>query len=137
MRLQRVSGPEAIGFTTVGYWYWSKPCNKGTLTVQVCKMNDWRHELAVWGHELIEVFYCWLFRITTEQADKFDAYYEECYERGIKQPDEEAGDDPDCPYYIGHRLGVAWEYFCIFITFASWTKYYAECNRIMGVQSSS
>lgn len=132
MKLERVTGfPK--GFTTVGYWYFSKPGNKGKLTIQVHKMKDWRHELAVWGHEAIEAFYCWLFRITTEEADKFDQQYEEWYKDGTKPLTDEPGCDPACPYHRGHMLGIVWEECVIFATLADWKKYEAECNEIMGI----
>ncbi len=96
-------------------------------------MKDWRHELAVWGHEIIEVVYCWLFGVTTEEADKFDSFYEEEYAAGRISPDKEPGHDPRCPYHVGHMLGVIWEHVCIRLTFASMLKYEKECNEIMGI----
>lgn len=121
------------GFTTVGYWKFSEPENKGTLTIQVMHLSDWRFAAAVWGHEIVEAIYCWLFHITTEEADKFDIMYEDGYKTGKYTLDMEPGHDPSCPYHVGHMLGVVWEHFCIRLTFASWEKYEAECNRLMGI----
>ena len=120
-------------FTTVGYWWFDQPNNKGTLNVEVVKMCDWRFELSVWGHELIEILYCWLFSVTTEEADEFDAYYEQCYIDDSISKEKEPGHDPKCPYHWGHMAGVCWEYICVYGTFASWKKYEAECNRIMDI----
>lgn len=120
-------------FTTLGYWWFENPDNKGALHVEVVKMSDWRFEFSVWGHEVIEVLYCRLFHITTEQADKFDQYYEDCYAAGTISKDKEPGHDPKCPYHWGHMAGVCWEYICILITLASWEKYLNECDRLMGI----
>jgi len=120
-------------FTTIGYWSWSEPQNSGTLHIEVVKMSDWRFEFAVWGHEIIEVAYCWLIGTTTEQADDFDAMYEKGYNDGTIPKTKEPGHDRKCPYHWGHMAGVAWEHICIFITFASWSKYLAECDKIMEI----
>lgn len=121
-------------FTTVGYWAWSQPGNKGTLTIEVAKLPDLRFELAVWGHEIIEALYCKLFGVTTEAADAFDELYERMYATGEKSPLEEAGDDRACPYHWGHMAGVVWEYVCIYGTLASWPKYAAACNAAMDIK---
>ncbi len=121
------------GYLTVGYWFWDKPNNQGTLTVQVTRLCDWRFEAAVWGHELIEVFYCWLRHITTEVCDAFDESYERAYEAGTVSKSVEPGCDPKCPYHWGHMAGIVWEHICIYGTFASWTAYEKECNRVMKI----
>lgn len=120
-------------FLTVGYWKFDQPKNKGTLYIQVIKLRDWRFEAAVWGHEIIEAFYCWLLGITTEQADEFDAMYERGYNDGSISKDKEAGHDRRCPYHWGHMMGVVWEHIWIPLTLASWSKYNDECNRVMGI----
>lgn len=132
IKFYRTDGP-AFGYTTVGYWRWDQPNNKGCLHVYVTKMCDWRFELAVWGHEIVEILYCWLFGVTTEKADEFDNYYEAEYEAGRISPTEEPGCDPKCPYHWGHMMGIVWEHIAIHGTFASWKKYEAECNRVMGI----
>lgn len=126
VRFKRCSLAE-MPFTTLGYWAWSKPHNRGTLTIQVIPMSDWRHEAAVWGHEIIESVYCWLFRITTESADEFDARYERGYADGLIPIEREPGDNPDCPYHIGHMLGVFWEHVFIRISLAGWSRYERAC----------
>lgn len=124
------------GFVTVGFWFWDKPNNKGTLTIQVCKMRDVRHEAAVWGHEILEAIYCWLFHVTTEVADAFDETYERLYEAGTVSKTVEPGCDPKCPYHWGHMAGIVWEHICIYGTFASWDAYNKECNRLMKITSA-
>jgi hypothetical protein len=124
--------PEHAGLT-VGYWQFSEANNKGALTIYNVELPDWRFNLAVKGHEFLEVGYCWLFNITTEECDKFDDMIEEEYEREIKPVTEEGGFDERCPYKWGHRLGFLWEYFIIHITFASWSGYDRACNLVMQI----
>ena len=123
------------GLTTVGYWRFTKPDNGGDLIVEVARMNDWRFMLSVYGHELIEALYCWMFHVTTEVCDDWDNYYERLYESGKVSPEVEPGHDPKCPYHWGHMGGVVWEYIAIYGTFASWKKYIDETNRVMEIGS--
>jgi hypothetical protein len=121
-------------FTTLGYWWFDEPQNKGTLNIEVVKLSDWRFEAAVWGHELIEILYCKIVGVTTEQADEFDAMYERGYANGSIPKSREPGHDPKCCYHWGHMMGVAWEHICVYGTFASWSRYLAECDKLMGIE---
>lgn len=134
IRLKRIDQRDQK-YTTLGYWFFTERDNKGVLVVEVSKMKDWRHELAVWGHELIEVAYCKLMGITTEECDKFDDAFEKRYESGEISPMVEGGDQKECPYYVGHRLGVAWEHFIIALTFAGWKRYVLACEAQMGIRA--
>ena len=129
------TGGQPFKTTTVGFWAWSEPKNKGTLLIQCAAMTSCCHELAVFGHECIEALYCWLRGITTEDCDKFDAFYEAEYEAGRIPKTQEAGHDPRCCYHWGHMAGVVWEYVCIYGTFGSWKAYGDDCNRIMGIEA--
>lgn len=119
--------------TTVGFWRFDQPNNKGTLHVYVAKMCDWRYEVSVFGHELIESVYCWLCGVTTEVCDKFDDQCELEFDAGTRDVHLEPGFDPKCPYRWGHVMGSWWEWVFIHATLASWKKYDVECNRVMGI----
>ncbi len=121
------------GYTTIGYWFWDEARNRGTLTIQVMKMDDWRHEVAVWGHEILEALYCWIMGIPTEDCDAFDDRYEQGYRRGTIPLTYEPGDDRRCPYFWGHWLGKCWEHVWVRASFCSWRKYLQECDRAMGI----
>jgi hypothetical protein len=130
-----VTDKKPMGYTTVGYWAWDQPNNKGQLRVFVARMRSKRHFIAVLGHELVEVLYCWLFHVTTEQADAFDEMYEAGYKDGTIPLAREAGHDKKAPYHAGHMLGVCWEHFWIAVSFASWKAYNDECDLIMDIMS--
>ena len=121
------------GYTTVGYWMFDQPNNKGTLHLEVAKLPDWRYSLAVIGHEFIEAVFCWLFNRTTEECDVFDDRCEREMESGARDPYKEPGFDSESPYYGGHVMGSWWEWFVIHLTFASWTRYNQACNEAMGL----
>lgn len=128
-----VTDTKPLGYTTVGYWRWTKPNNKGTLEIYVARMKSRRHFLAVLGHECLEAFYCWLFGVSTEAADAFDQIYEKGYDAGVIPMEWEPGHNAHCPYHWGHMAGVVWEYICIYGSFGSWKSYEEECNRIMEI----
>lgn len=134
LRIERVDATPQ-GWTTVGWWGWSEPNNHGTLTIQVSRMKSRRYMAAVMGHEILEAAYCKLFKITTEECDRWDQWVESEYASGSIPKTVEAGDIRACPYFWGHQLGIIWEYLCIYGTFASMRCYEAECNRIMGITS--
>ena len=135
LRLQRINQNEHR-FTTLGYWFWDKPNNKGTLTIQISRMADRRHEWAVWGHELIEAFWCKLWGITTEKCDAYDEVFEKRFRAGEFTIEDEAGCQKDCPYHWGHMLGIVWEHVIIWLTCEYWYRYEQTCLRQMEQSAS-
>jgi len=121
------------GYTTVGWWGWSKPKNEGTLLIEVARLPDWRFTAAVFGHEFLEALYCWFMGITTETCDAYDERAEKEFADGTRDVHDEPGFCRDCPYRWGHVVGAVWEYICIYGTFASWTEYEKSCNEVMGI----
>ena len=131
--LQVTDGPP-MGYTTVGFWRFEKPNNQGPLHLYVARLPDRRFFLSVLGHEFIEVMYCWMRGITTEQCDKFDDWMELEYSSGRIPKTFEGGFHKDCPYRIGHVMGSWWEWAFIHGTFASWKSYDKACNIVMKIQ---
>ena len=117
-------------FTTIGDWWVDE---KGVLQMRISKMADWRYEVAVLFHELIEFFVCKHLGIETKECDEFDLFYETQYEKGLIDRSKEAGFDKRCPYQKGHRWGARFERLIIWILGASWKKYLADCNRLMNI----
>jgi hypothetical protein len=104
-------------YETVGDWYVSKD---GAWNVKVSKMGNWKYELLVAVHELIEYALCKDRGITDAVVSKFDKQFERERAVGIHEQDEEPGDSPIAPYRKEHffatnlerllsaELGVKW-----------------------------
>jgi hypothetical protein len=97
-------------YTTLGHWTYttvSPGCFAATFNIMllVAKMSDWRFEASVLIHELIEILWCIRHKVTTDQCDKFDAYYETMYKQGLISKTKEQGNDKRCPYHRGHVWG--------------------------------
>lgn len=121
------------GYTTVGYWRFTQPENKGELHIEVAKLPDRRFWIAVAGHELIEALWCKLRGITTETCDAFDDWAEGQYQLGNWPKTFEAGFYKTCPYKVGHVMGSYWERIIITLTGASWQTYDRACNDVMKI----
>jgi len=64
-------------------------------------MGNWRYELLVAVHELVEAFLCMHDGVSEESVDKFDKQF--------VQRDAEPGDSPDAPYARQHCLATGVE----------------------------
>lgn len=90
------------------------------IEVAVKSMSDWRYELLVQVHELVEAALCKQRGITDDEVTAFDMQFEEERAAGLHSPTEEDGDDPSAPYHKEHfaatnierllarELGVVW-----------------------------
>ena len=104
-------------YETVGDWFYTK---SGNLSIRVSELGDWRYELLVAIHELIEVALCRYSHITQLQADNFDIAYEKARKRG---DESEPGDDPACPYRIQHLLATGIEKILAALLNVDWQAY--------------
>jgi hypothetical protein len=109
-------------YATTGDWVVSTLLDDVNVHVKVSALGDWRYELLVGVHELIEASLCYKYGITDEAVTKFDRDYEaardaiereqstaavEYYQRtyGCRCPitnTSEPGDDMHAPYYHQH-----------------------------------
>ena len=101
-------------YPTVGDWYEQD----GTLFINVSAMSDWRYQVLVAVHELVETAICRQRGITQEAVDSFDLAFEKARAEGNL---DEPGDDPQAPYRREHffatnverlladQLGVDWD----------------------------
>lgn len=90
-------------YETVGDWYYEPD---GTLVIRVSQLSDWRREMLVAVHELVEVLQCKHDGVTQEVVDKFDKEFE-----AHRHPDneDEPGDEPTAPYVRQHCLATGIE----------------------------
>jgi hypothetical protein len=109
-------------YETCGNWQLTNTKNgEPVFSIQVSELGDWRMELLIAVHELVEVALCKQRRITQKQVDKFDLNYEADRLKGLHGEDDEPGDDPKSPYRREHffatnieallsaELGVDWQ----------------------------
>lgn len=97
-------------YDTCGDWQFNE--KDGSLTITVSQMHNWKQELCVALHELIEATLCRSRGITDDEVTQFDKLF--------NGPDE-PGDATDAPYRKEHffatsierlfaaELGVDWK----------------------------
>lgn len=94
---------QAQRYPTPGDWFFTNLVGEGEiLHIRVSKLSDWRREVLMAVHELIETVLCKHRGITQEQVDKFDMDFEKRRAAGILEEDAEPGDDPAAPYRKEH-----------------------------------
>ena len=102
-------------YNTVGDYYVDE---SGKRVFVVSDMHDWRYEMLVAIHELVESSLCRVRGITDDQIDAFDLAYQAARPEGdVSEP----GDSTEAPYYHEHQfaskiekiiadeLGVDWD----------------------------
>jgi len=90
-------------YTTCGDWWLD---DNGDIQIRVSSLSDWRREMLVAVHELVEVLTCKHDGITTEQVDNFDKTFEANRPEGNE---DEPGDEPSAPYVEQHCLATGIE----------------------------
>lgn len=110
-------------YPTVGDWYFEGE----NLVIKVSKLSDWRLEMLIVLHELVEVLKCKHDGITAEEVDKFDKAFE--VKRGPDNFDE-PGDEPDAPYVKQHCLATGIERIMAAELGVSWKEYEQELDAL-------
>jgi hypothetical protein len=93
-------------YETVGD-YWRD--EQGALQIRVSEMSDWRRELLVAFHELIEVHLTEDRGINEPDIKAFDEMFEAERENGLHGEGDEPGWDPRAPYGKEHAFSEAME----------------------------
>lgn len=110
-------------YTTVGDWFYDAD---GALQIKVSKLSDWRREMLVAVHELVEVLICKHDGVTQDIVDRFDAK-EFNY---AEHPDEEPGDDPSAPYKRQHCIATGVERILAAALHVDWKPYEEELTEL-------
>lgn len=107
-------------YTTVGDWFYD---NEGTLQIKVSSLSDWRREMLIAVHELVEVLTCKHDGVSQEVVDKFDKNFE-----ANRHPDneDEPGDEPEAPYVKQHCLATGIERILAQQWDVNWKEYERE-----------
>lgn len=116
-------------YETIGDWKWTKTRNgsEDLLWIGVSELGDWRKEMAVAVHELVEALLCRQAEISTQAVDQFDLNYENA--RTVSD-DSEPGDDPTAPYRDQHCYATAVERMLIPLFGLSWKEYEDAINAL-------
>jgi hypothetical protein len=78
----------------------------GQAYISVSAMGDWRSELLVAIHELIELATaCWVNGVPDERIVAFDKMYDDMFKAGMVEFND-PGADPAAPYHTQHMLAT-------------------------------
>lgn len=88
--------------------------------IKVSDLGNFKENLLIAVHELVEVVKCKSDGVSQEAVDKFDI----AYEKNRKEGDlSEPGDDPRAPYYEQHQAAMAVERLCAVLWGVDWETY--------------
>ena len=106
-------------YETVGDWQ----VFGQTLCIAVSDMMNWKMEMLVAIHELIEALLCEDRGITTKMVDDFDFKYEKERLRGKHKEADEPGDDDKYPCRKEHQIASIVERLLCEEFKLNWKKY--------------
>jgi hypothetical protein len=114
-------------YSTCGDWTLAD----GALTIRVSKMGNWRYEMAVAVHEVVEALLCMNDGVSQKDVDAFDMAYE-ANRRPYAAMDyvAEPGDDPTAPYHRQHCFATAVEMLLIGALGVPWGEYEAAVEKL-------
>lgn len=109
-------------YPTVGDWIVRR---NSDIEIYVSDMKNWKYELLVAFHELIEVVLCKDRGITQKEVDAFDKQYEKRRAQGLLHPNDpiEPGDHHAAPYRKEHFLATTLERLLAAALFVDWQDY--------------
>jgi hypothetical protein len=105
-------------YETIGDWFTD---STGTVRIYISELNNWRYELLVGVHEVVEAFLCLHVGITQEAVDKFDKMY-----IGADEP----GDEPGSPYQAQHCIATGIERILASLLGVRWKEYEASLDKL-------
>ena len=111
-------------YETVGDWYYG---NDGTWYFRISKMKDWRYELLVAIHELVECVLCRHAGVAQAEVDEFDKAFEA---KRSEDNTDEPGDDPKAPYRVQHCIATGVERIIAALLDVNWKEYDDEVNSL-------
>jgi len=112
-------------YPTAGDYWWD---DDGTFQVRISDLGDWRKELLLAVHELIEMGICRYKGIEEQDITDFDIAWEKHRAAGLVMTVDEPGNDPAAPYFNEHGFASAIERICAFQLGVNWIEY----NQAMG-----
>lgn len=113
-------------YDTCGDWWIDE---EGVWQIRVSKMADWRYEFLVFFHEVAEMAWCNINRVSEEAVSAFDIEFEKQRQdmidagNGASVEHLEPGDATLAPYYWGHQIATALERTAAFMLGVRWQVY--------------
>ncbi len=114
-------------YDTLGDWF----TENGVLHIHVSRLRDWRSELAIAVHELIEAVMCDQAGITAEMVDEFDFEFVWRQESGEIPPEAEPGAAPGCPYASQHAVATEVERLLVELLGLKWDPHEQTCQEAL------
>jgi hypothetical protein len=102
-------------YPTVGDW--------DANNILISKMGNELFEFLIALHELIERQWCSMNNVTEQQVTDFDLMFEQERLKNIHEADDEPGDDPRCPYGLGHKMATGIEKQVLQLFGGNWDEY--------------
>jgi hypothetical protein len=98
--------------------------------VYIAETGNIAFDMAIFIHEIKELFLCWQAGIKEEDIRAFDIMFEEERKQGLHGEDDEPGDDPRSPYYHQHQKATQDEKKWIKDTGNKWKDYCKSCMEV-------
>ena len=111
-------------YDTCGDW----ETQDGALAVSVSEVGDWRMQMCVAVHELIEALICVHRGVSQGCVDAFDIAYEK------QRPEGDFSEPGDCvaaPYYAEHQVASAVERLLARELGVDWAEYEARLRSLV------
>lgn len=121
-------------YPTCGDWILTPAPKKGDseLKILVSETGDWRMNMAIAVHEIVEALLCVEHGIPQERVDEFDKQFEEMYDTDpSKFITDEPGEIPVAPYYAEHMAATVVERLFAWQIGLSWPAYEKRVAELM------
>lgn len=109
-------------YETVGDWMIDK---QGNIKILVSDMGNWKYNMLVGLHEMIEVLLCHERGISDCIVTNFDKQFEA---KRKKNNTDEPGDEPDAPYQNEHNFATGIERTMAAMLGVKWKEYDKAVN---------
>lgn len=135
-------------YPTVGDWYFADENGipkegdlaTDTMVIRVSNLGNWKEELLVAVHELVEVAVAQARGVTVAEVDAFDKEFEAVrkakLEKAQSEPEkdllliDEPGDDPECPIRLEHSLATGVERILASALAVNWKLYESKVEHL-------
>lgn len=99
----------------------------GSIEFRISALSDWRREMLIAVHELVEKAWAMHHQVSDQEIDDFDMMYERQRAEG---DESEPGDSPVCPVFAGHQFATHVEKQLAEILDVNWAAYSLEINAL-------